>query len=35
MRFLTTRVHAVLDYIIGIVLIGLPFLYDSWAVIGP
>jgi FtsH-binding integral membrane protein len=30
MRFLTTRVHAVLDYIIGIVLIGLPFLYDSW-----
>jgi hypothetical protein len=30
MRFLTTRVHAVLDYIIGIVLIGLPFLYDFW-----
>ena len=31
MRFIPTRVHAVIDYIVAVILLGLPYLFDAWA----
>jgi hypothetical protein len=31
MRFIPTRVHAVIDYIVTVILLGLPYLFDAWA----
>lgn len=31
MRIIPTRVHGIIDYITGITLIGLPYLFDAWA----
>jgi hypothetical protein len=34
MRFLPTKVHGVLDYLVGIALIAAPWLFDFWDVNG-
>jgi hypothetical protein len=31
---ISTRVHAVLDYVIALVLLGLPYLFDAWIGMG-
>jgi hypothetical protein len=35
MRFIPTRVHAVIDYIVAVILLALPYLFDAWAGGGP
>jgi hypothetical protein len=34
MLLISTRIHAVLDYIIALVLLGLPYLFDAWVGMG-
>ena len=35
MRIIPTRIHGLADYMFGIVLIGLPYLFDTWIDRGP
>jgi len=31
MRFISTRAHSLIDYMVAVILLGLPYLFGAWA----